>query len=141
MIAFADIVEIEKKATAYFIPNAIQISTDSAKHFFASFLSRDQAYDLMVDIWRIARPDLVPPKEGEGSAQGANDFSSSPSSLSSSVEEDESDSDYDSDTEDSYSDDTGSEDLDVTDTNATVTQGEFNHCTFFFFFLHAQLTP
>ncbi|EPB93087.1 hypothetical protein HMPREF1544_00161 [Mucor circinelloides 1006PhL] len=124
VIAFADIVEIEKKATAYFIPNAIQISTDSAKHFFASFLSRDQAYDLMVDIWRIARPDLVPPKEGEGSAQGVNDFSSSPSSLSSSsVEEDESDSDYDSDTEDSYSDDTGSEDLDVTDTNATVTQG------------------
>ncbi|KAL7327348.1 hypothetical protein PS15p_205794 [Mucor circinelloides] len=125
VIAFADIVEIEKKATAYFIPNAIQISTDSAKHFFASFLSRDQAYDLMVDIWRIARPDLVPPKEGEGSVQDVNGVSSSPSSLSSSssVEEDESDSDYDSDTEDSYSDDTGSEDLDVTDSKATVTQG------------------
>lgn len=94
----------------------------------------------MVDIWRIARPDLVPPKEGEGSVQDVNGVSSSPSSLSSSssVEEDESDSDYDSDTEDSYSDDTGSEDLDVTDSKATVTQGEFNHCTFF---LHAQLTP
>lgn len=26
------------------------------QHFFASFLSRDQAYDLMVDVWRCSRP-------------------------------------------------------------------------------------
>lgn len=127
VIAFADIIEIEKKTTAYFIPNAIQISTDSAKHFFASFLSRDQAYDLMVDIWRIARPDLVPPKETEGSIQNADTISSSLSSVSSSsVGEDESDSYYDSDTEESYSDDTDSEDLDVPDTNATVTRGKLS---------------
>lgn len=125
VIAFADIIEIEKKTTAYFIPNAIQISTDSAKHFFASFLSRDQAYDLMVDIWRIARPDLVPPKETEGSIQNA-DATSSSSVSSSSVDEDESDSNYDSDTEDSYSGDTDSEDLDVPDTNATATRGKVN---------------
>ncbi|KAG0170311.1 hypothetical protein DFQ28_002257 [Apophysomyces sp. BC1034] len=56
VIAFADIVEIEKRTTAIFIPNAIQVSTLHAKHFFASFLSRDQAYDLMVDVWRCARP-------------------------------------------------------------------------------------
>ncbi|KAL9553447.1 hypothetical protein MBANPS3_003286 [Mucor bainieri] len=131
VIAFADIIAIEKKSTAYVIPNAIQISTDSAKHFFASFLSRDQAHDLMVDIWRIARPDLAPPKETDGSSvRDANDVSSSPSSIASSSsgeEEDESDSYYDSDTEDSYSDDTGSEDLDMTDTNATVTQGKLAH--------------
>lgn len=126
VIAFADIIDIEKKSTAYFIPNAIQISTDSAKHFFASFLSRDQAYDLMVDIWRIARPDLVPPKEIEGSIQNADAISSSSSLSSSSVEEDESDSYYDSDTEDSYSDETGSEDFDVPDTNATATRGKIN---------------
>jgi hypothetical protein len=125
VIAFADIIDIEKKSTAYFIPNAIQISTDSAKHFFASFLSRDQAYDLMVDMWRIARPDLVPPKETEGSIQNADAISSS-SSLSSSVDEDESDSYYDSDTEDSYSDETDSEDFDVPDTNATATRGKIN---------------
>ncbi|KAK4510024.1 uncharacterized protein ATC70_006193 [Mucor velutinosus] len=123
VIAFDDIIAIEKKSTAYVIPNAIQISTDSAKHFFASFLSRDQAYDLMVDIWRIARPDLVPPKETDGDVQDANDISSSPSSItSSSAEEDESDSYYDSDTEDSYSDDNDSEDVDMAGTNATVTQ-------------------
>ncbi|OAD01683.1 hypothetical protein MUCCIDRAFT_163651 [Mucor lusitanicus CBS 277.49] len=122
VIAFADIIAIEKKSTAYVIPNAIQISTDSAKHFFASFLSRDQAHDLMVDIWRIARPDLAPPKDNDGSVQDTNDVSSSPSSIvsSSSGEEDESDSYYDSDTEDSYSDDSGSEDVDMTDTNATA---------------------
>jgi hypothetical protein len=31
VIAFEDIIDIEKKSTAYFIPNAIQVSTDSAK--------------------------------------------------------------------------------------------------------------
>ncbi|ORZ15981.1 hypothetical protein BCR42DRAFT_353038 [Absidia repens] len=56
VIAFSDIVDIEKRTTAIFIPNAIQISTLHAKHFFASFLSRDQAYDLMVDVWRYSRP-------------------------------------------------------------------------------------
>ncbi|KAI8137822.1 hypothetical protein BJV82DRAFT_566007 [Fennellomyces sp. T-0311] len=56
VIAFSDIVEIEKRTTALFIPNAIQVSTLHAKHFFASFLSRDQAYDLIVDVWRMSRP-------------------------------------------------------------------------------------
>ncbi|KAI8084514.1 GRAM domain-containing protein [Halteromyces radiatus] len=56
VIAFADIVEIEKRSTAIFIPNAIQVSTLQSKHFFASFLSRDQAYDLIVDVWRYSRP-------------------------------------------------------------------------------------
>ncbi|KAI8388886.1 uncharacterized protein BYT42DRAFT_544103 [Radiomyces spectabilis] len=56
VIAFTDIVDIEKRTTAIFIPNAIQVSTLHAKHFFASFLSRDQAYDLMVDVWRYVRP-------------------------------------------------------------------------------------
>ncbi|KAI9310764.1 hypothetical protein BX666DRAFT_1151055 [Dichotomocladium elegans] len=59
VIAFADIVDIEKRMTALFIPNAIQISTLQAKHFFASFLSRDQAYDLIVDVWRQSRPQKM----------------------------------------------------------------------------------
>ncbi|CAO3637343.1 unnamed protein product [Cunninghamella blakesleeana] len=52
VIAFSDIIEIEKKTTAIIIPNAIQISTHQAKHFFASFLSREQAYEHMMDIWK-----------------------------------------------------------------------------------------
>ncbi|KAI8644158.1 hypothetical protein BD408DRAFT_413807 [Parasitella parasitica] len=123
VVAFADIIEIEKKTTAYFIPNAIQISTDNAKHFFASFLSRDQAYDLMVDIWRIARPDLVPPKDTAASVCDADGVSSDSSSASSlSADEDESDSYYDSDTEDSYSDQTDAED--VADANTTTASRE-----------------
>ncbi|GAA5797667.1 hypothetical protein HPULCUR_003058 [Helicostylum pulchrum] len=90
VIAFADITDIEKKATAYFIPNAIQISTDTGKHFFASFLSRDQAHDLIVDIWKNARPDLAT----KDTVQPAESVYS----------EGETDSFYDSDTEDSYSD-------------------------------------
>ncbi|ORZ16415.1 hypothetical protein BCR42DRAFT_491458 [Absidia repens] len=55
VIAFTDIVEIEKRTTAIFIPNAILISTNQSKHFFASFLSREHAYEQMVTIWRQAQ--------------------------------------------------------------------------------------
>ncbi|KAI8974282.1 hypothetical protein BDB01DRAFT_853908 [Pilobolus umbonatus] len=55
VIAFDDIEDIEKKATAIIIPNAILISTSTSKHFFGSFLSRDQAYDQMVDLWKANR--------------------------------------------------------------------------------------
>lgn len=43
--------------TALFIPNAIQLSTRTAKHTFASFLSRDTTYDVIYNVWRLARPD------------------------------------------------------------------------------------
>ena len=46
--------------TAFVIPNAIQITTRQAKYTFASFLSRDTTYDVIVNIWRLARPDNVP---------------------------------------------------------------------------------
>jgi len=43
--------------TAFVIPNAIQITTRQAKYSFASFLSRDTTYDVIYNIWRLARPD------------------------------------------------------------------------------------
>lgn len=49
----------------------------------------------MVDIWRTARPDLIPQKNVDN-AECADEVSSS--------SEENSDSYYDSDTEDSYSD-------------------------------------
>ncbi|KAI9287309.1 hypothetical protein BC943DRAFT_319465 [Umbelopsis sp. AD052] len=58
VIAFTEIVAIEKRMTAKIIPNAIQISTLHSKHLFASFLSRDQAYDQLIDIWHVAHPTL-----------------------------------------------------------------------------------
>ncbi|KAI8331870.1 GRAM domain-containing protein, partial [Chlamydoabsidia padenii] len=55
-IAFSDIVDIEKRTTAIFIPNAINITTsDNSKYLFASFLSRDQAFNLMMDVWKYNR--------------------------------------------------------------------------------------
>ncbi|SCV74169.1 BQ2448_6601 [Microbotryum intermedium] len=59
-LPFAEIVSIEKRTTAYVIPNAIQITTLHARHTFASFLSRDSTYDLICNIWRMVHP-VVPP--------------------------------------------------------------------------------
>jgi len=43
--------------TAFVIPNAIQITTRTTKYTFASFLARDTAYDVIFNIWRLARPE------------------------------------------------------------------------------------
>ena len=43
--------------TAFVIPNAIQITTRTSKYTFASFLARDTAYDVIFNIWRLARPE------------------------------------------------------------------------------------
>jgi hypothetical protein len=59
----------------------------------------------MVDIWRLSRPDLAPPKNKLPQNGEAESVISS---------EDESDSYYDSDTEDSYSD----ENVSIDDTKA-----------------------
>ncbi|CAG8637605.1 13613_t:CDS:2, partial [Ambispora leptoticha] len=52
VINFADIVSIDKRMTALIIPNAIQISTKKQKFFFASLLSRDAVYELLMILWR-----------------------------------------------------------------------------------------
>ncbi|KAG1779642.1 hypothetical protein EV702DRAFT_1024673 [Suillus placidus] len=56
-IPIYEITALEKKMTAFVIPNAIQITTRQAKYTFASFLSRDTTYDVIANIWRLARPD------------------------------------------------------------------------------------
>ncbi|KAI8069065.1 GRAM domain-containing protein [Gilbertella persicaria] len=81
VIAFADIEDIEKRSTAIFIPNAILISTSSSKHFLASFLSRDQAYDQMVENWKASKTAMAPIDDEEEddttSAFSDDEFSSS----------------------------------------------------------------
>ena len=59
VIAFSDIITIEKRNTALVIPNAIHIATMHSRNTFASFLSRDMTYDLMVSLWRNQHP-VVP---------------------------------------------------------------------------------
>ncbi|KAF9382882.1 hypothetical protein CPC16_009153 [Podila verticillata] len=58
VIAFSEVTAIEKRMTAFVIPNAISIvtTTNTKGHFFASFLSRDAAHDLLIAGWRKSFP-------------------------------------------------------------------------------------
>ncbi|KAH8915757.1 hypothetical protein BT69DRAFT_850130 [Atractiella rhizophila] len=58
IIPFAEVVTIEKRMTAFVIPNAIQISTLNSRNTFASFLSRDTTYDLISNIWKFTHPGV-----------------------------------------------------------------------------------
>jgi hypothetical protein len=58
-IPIPEVIALEKKMTAFVIPNAIQITTRQAKYTFASFLSRDTTFDVIHNIWRVSRPDDV----------------------------------------------------------------------------------
>ncbi|KAF9564948.1 GRAM-domain-containing protein, partial [Agrocybe pediades] len=58
-IPLEEITTIEKKLTAYVIPNAIQITTPQRKYTFASFLSRDSTFTFIYNIWRLQRPDTI----------------------------------------------------------------------------------
>ncbi|KAF8641191.1 hypothetical protein AX17_000826 [Amanita inopinata Kibby_2008] len=56
-IPMYDVISLDKRMTAFVIPNAIQVSTRQSKYTFASFLSRDTTFDVIYNIWRHARPD------------------------------------------------------------------------------------
>lgn len=53
-IPVSTITNISKKNTAKIIPNAIGVSTESAKYVFGSLMSRDNTYQLMLSIWQHA---------------------------------------------------------------------------------------
>ncbi len=57
LIPVAKIESLEKKTTAFVIPNAIQITTRQATYSFVSFLSRDTTFDVIYHIWRLVRVD------------------------------------------------------------------------------------
>ncbi|KAG6911287.1 hypothetical protein DXG01_002126 [Tephrocybe rancida] len=56
-IPINDVTHLEKKMTAFVIPNGIQVTTRQNKYNFASFLSRDTTYDVIHNIWKLERPD------------------------------------------------------------------------------------
>ncbi|KAI9493531.1 GRAM domain-containing protein [Zychaea mexicana] len=66
VIAFSEITSIEKRMTAMIIPNGIQVSTIHAKHVFASFMSRDMAFDQMYKVWQkhhdTGKPQTLQPR-------------------------------------------------------------------------------
>ncbi|KAF1831227.1 hypothetical protein BDW02DRAFT_505705 [Decorospora gaudefroyi] len=73
VISFDEVVSVEKKSTAVVFPNAIVIQTLHARNVFASFLSRDPTYDLIIGIWKISHPNLKSSLNGvtlDGSGTG-----------------------------------------------------------------------
>ena len=52
-----DVVALDKRMTAFVIPNAIQVTTRNTKYTFTSFLSRDTTFDVIYNVWRLARPE------------------------------------------------------------------------------------
>ncbi|KAI0830878.1 hypothetical protein BC628DRAFT_1408240 [Trametes gibbosa] len=56
-IPMSEVISLEKRMTAFVIPNAIQLSTRTAKYTFTSFLSRDTTFDVLYNVWRLARPE------------------------------------------------------------------------------------
>ncbi|KAI3945604.1 hypothetical protein MKX01_029716, partial [Papaver californicum] len=50
-IPFNEVTCIRKAKTVQIFPNAIEIIAGGKRYFFASFLSRDEAYRVIVDGW------------------------------------------------------------------------------------------
>lgn len=66
VVPFSDVVSIEKRNTAYLIPNAIIVKTLQNRYTFSSLVSRDLTYGMLVNIWRLSAPSAA--------AQQATDF-------------------------------------------------------------------
>ncbi|KAM6431665.1 protein Aster-B isoform 4-T6 [Liasis olivaceus] len=63
-VRLKDICTMTKEKTARLIPNAIQVCTDTEKHFFTSFGARDRTYMMMFRLWQNALLDKpLCPKE------------------------------------------------------------------------------
>ncbi|KAJ3277677.1 hypothetical protein HK104_003074, partial [Borealophlyctis nickersoniae] len=50
-IPFNEIQAVEKKYVAAIIPNALEITANSGKYFFASFMHRESTYELIYKLW------------------------------------------------------------------------------------------
>ena len=53
-----EIITLEKKMSAFVIPNAILIATRTNKHTFASFLSRENTYEVIHNSWCMSSADI-----------------------------------------------------------------------------------
>ena len=86
LIPTSSVVQITKEKTAYMFPNAIGVTTLDDRHVFGSFLSRENAFQLMNSVWKKNTESVVP-VEGEP-ATDAIDIEVSEYSLdSSSIDE------------------------------------------------------
>jgi len=53
-VKWKEVTSITKEKYAYFIPNSIQITTESNKYFFASFVDREASYMMLFRMWQAA---------------------------------------------------------------------------------------
>lgn len=90
VIAFDEVVSLEKKNTAGLFPNGIVVQTLHARHSFASFISRDSTFEFIKSIWK---------QSGMYKNQSTNDQVSSDSFDSESDGSFESDEDDDTDSD------------------------------------------
>lgn len=56
LIPIASVTRISKKKTVKIFPNAIAVATSDERHVFSSFISRESAYQLMINVWQDAMP-------------------------------------------------------------------------------------
>jgi hypothetical protein len=103
VISFDEVMSVEKKSTAVVFPNAIVIQTLHARNVFASFLTRDSTYDLIIGIWKISHPNLKSSLNGVAldGAAGTGDKTEKAESVGSEdgSEQDSDDEVYDEDAE------------------------------------------
>ena len=59
IIAFSDVLSIERKMSAFVIPNAIAITTLHSKYYFASMMYREQTYATLIRLWKAALGENV----------------------------------------------------------------------------------
>jgi hypothetical protein len=95
VIAFDEIVTMEKKNTAGLFPNGIVVQTLHARHSFASFVSRDSVLDFLTSIWKQSSSHQPPRFDGVGNRGRVDgyDISESDSGLESDSERDKDDFD------------------------------------------------
>lgn len=107
IIGFDEVVGFEKKSTAVIFPNGIVIQTLHNRHSFASFISRDSVYELLMSIWKQASSRVD--QNNTGALANKNIDSGSDSSSSSDYDSDDlsdENSEYDSEeTDEGFSSD------------------------------------
>lgn len=67
VIPFKDVISLEKKMTAFVIPNAISVISKGGRQFtFSSFISRDSTYDVFANVWRQSHSSSSTDDEADG---------------------------------------------------------------------------
>ena len=87
VVPFSDVVSIEKRNTAYLIPNAIIVKTLQNRYTFSSLVSRDLTYGMLVNIWRLSAPSAAAQQMADTEMTDESDVEVPPDSIDQTKEE------------------------------------------------------